>query len=282
MGFWPNSEEFTHHRSEDFRNCFAQVQSSLRKIFDLSSAEWDVLLIPMNGSLTIESVIRTFGGGVRVKTAGAFSERVAEVHHDPHAPWSFGVQHETNDSRLCDISDCDIVDAVSALPYFEFPREAKVVVTVSSKQFGAATIWSLVMIRREFWQQSNPLKGYLDLQRYRDFAMISETPCTPSISALFSLRDRLMEFDLNQFRQRLNDRYQRLSEVVVQAGGEVKGGPPGLTFRFANVEIIDSELFWQPPGDEGWQQAFLWSGSDPEVDQLVEQLAMVGMGEVRP
>ena len=280
MGFWPNSEESTHHRSEDFRNCFLQVQTDIREIFDLSTEEWDVLLVPMNGSLAIESVIRTFGGKVQVQTDGAFSQRVAQVHHDPHAPWSFGVQHETNDSRLCDISQCDIVDAVSALPYFDFPRQAKVVITVSSKQFGAATIWSLVMVRRNFWEQANPLKGYLDLQRYRDFAMISETPCTPSISALFSLEEKLRGFDLKRFRDRINDRYQRLSEVIIEVGGEIKGGRPVLTFRLPqSLEIITDQL-WYPPGSEGWMQAFMWSGSDSEVEEMRETLSRLKASQI--
>ena len=280
MGFWPNSDEFTHHRSEDFRNCFLQVQSDIRDLFELPTEEWDVLLIPMNGSLAIESVIRTFGGRVRVQTEGAFSRRVAEVHHDSVAPWSFGVQHETNDSRLCDVSGCEIVDAVSALPYFDFPRQAKVVITVSSKQFGAATIWSLVMIRRDFWEQANPLKGYLDLQRYRDFAMISETPCTPSISALFSLEKRLKGFDLKDFRERISHRYQRLGDAILRAGGEVKGEGPVLTFRLPQAVEIETDQFWSPPGNEGWSQAFMWSGSDSEVEEVLETLSRVRTGQV--
>ena len=279
MGFWPNSEESTHHRSEDFRNCFLQVQNGIREIFDLSTEEWDVLLVPMNGSLAIESVIRTFGGKVQVQTDGAFSQRVDQVHHDHRARWSFGVQHETNDSRLCDISQCDIVDAVSALPYFDFPRKAKVVITVSSKQFGAATIWSLVMVRRDFWKQANPLEGYLDLQRYRDFAMISETPCTPSISALFSLEEKLRGFDLKRFRDRINDRYQRLSEAIVGVGGEIKGGRPVLTFRLPQSLEIETDQFWYPPGSEGWRQAFMWSGSDSEVEEMHEALSRLKTGQ---
>lgn len=275
MGFWPNSEEFTHHRSRDFRNCFRQVQSDLRNIFNLSTEEWDVLLVPMNGSLAIECVIRTFGGSVRVKTEGAFSERVRQVHHESTAPWSFGVLHETNDSRICDVSDCDIVDAVSALPYFEFPRQAKAVVTVSSKQFGAATIWSLVMIRRDYWKQVDPLDGYLNLQRYRDFASIGETPCTPAISALFSLREKLECFDRNEFRDRISDRYTKLSEAVLGIGGEIKGEAPALTFRLPMGTRIDSDWLWKPPGEEGWLQAFLWSGSDSEVEELLQQLNQV-------
>ena len=280
MGFWPNSEESTHHRSEDFRNCFLQVQNDIREIFDLSTEEWDVLLVPMNGSLAIESVIRTFGGKVQVQTDGAFSQRVAQVHHDRRAPWSFGVQHETNDSRLCDISQCDIVDAVSALPYFDFPRKAKVVITVSSKQFGAATIWSLVMVRRDFWEQANPLKGYLDLKRYRDFALISETPCTPSISALFSLEEKLRGFELKRFRDRINDRYQRLSEAIVDVGGEIKGGRPVLTFRLPRSLEIGTDQFWYPPGVEGWMQAFVWSGSDSEVEEMHAILSSLKTGQI--
>ncbi len=269
MGFWPNSQESTHHRSDEFRECFQFVQGEIRKLFHLSSQDWDVLLIPMNGSLAIESLIRTFGGKVRVETDGAFSERVAQVHHDAAAEIRFGVMHETNDSRLCDISHCHFVDAVSALPFFEFPHHAQAVVTVSSKQFGAQAIWSVVLIRKSFWAHVDPLDGYLDLRRYRDFATIGETPCTPPINALFSFAEELQRFDLSAFRTKTSERYERIKDAVEKMGGEVKGGPPGLTFRLPPEHRIDSRLFWIPQGDEGWLQAFLWSGSDAEFEQLV-------------
>ncbi|OUU24702.1 MAG: hypothetical protein CBC13_03105 [Planctomycetia bacterium TMED53] len=275
MSFWPNSQEFTHHRSEEFRQSFRFIQQQIRGLFDLPDHDWDVLLLPMNGSLAIESLIRTFGGRVRVETEGAFSERVKQVHHDPAANFRFGVLHETNDSRLCDISNCDFVDAVSALPYFDFPRHAKAVVTVSSKQFCAQAIWSVVMIRKDLWVQAEPLEGYLDLCRYRTFAELGETPCTPSISGLFSFAEQLQNFDVSAFRAKIDERYFRLSRIIDGVGGEMKGGPPGLTFRLPHEYQIDTESFWIPPGNQGWRQAFLWSGSDSEFEELLEKVAQV-------
>lgn len=272
MGFWPNSNEETHHRSSEFRHCYQSIQSKLRVLFALSEVDWDVLLIPLNGSLAIESLIRTFGGTVNVRTDGSFSDRVARVHHHLQSSWSFGVLHETNDSRCCDVSDCDFVDAVSALPYFDFPHHAQAVVTVSSKQFGAETIWSVVMVRRDFWKNAQPLEGYLDLRRYKDFSKIFETPCTPPISALFSFEQSLQGFDISVFRSKIDHRYMMLKEKVLQLGGEVKGGPPGFTFRLPDHLKIEPSQFWVPPGGKGWLQAFLWSGSDVEHEYLLASL----------
>ena len=108
-----------------------------------------------------------------------------------------------------------------------------------------------------------------------DFAIFFETPCTPPFSALFSLEQKLADFDLLSFRRRVDDRYRRLSEWILSMGGEVKGGPPGLTFRLPESLKLEADRFWLPPGGEGWMQAFLWSGSDSEVDQLMADLTTV-------
>ena len=273
MGFWPNSKEGTHHRSSEFRRCYQSVQSKIRDLFVLPEDEWDVLLVPLNGSLAIEALIRTFGGTVNVQTHGAFSERVGKVHQYSESPWSFGVLHETNDSRICDVSNCDIVDAVSALPYFEFPRQAQAVVTVSSKQFCAETIWSVVFVRTDFWRHAQPLTGYLNLQRYKEFSRIFETPCTPPISALLSFEQSLKTFNVSTFRSKIDQRYTKLRKSILKLGGEVKGGPPAFTFRLPDHVMVRTDQFWIPPGNEGWLQAFLWSGSDAEYDQLVTYLS---------
>ncbi|NCG13682.1 MAG: hypothetical protein GWP38_10105 [Planctomycetia bacterium] len=272
MGFWPNPNENTHHRSAEFRAAYRQVQSSLLSIFHLRSMDWDILLLPLSGSLAIESVIRTFGGSVRVCTEGGFSHRVAEVHHSEDSDLAFGVLHETNDSRFCNVSGCHIVDAVSALPYFQFPESAQVVVTVSSKQFGGDTVWSMAFVRKDFWHRVQPLQGYLDLNRYRKFEQIAETPCTPPIRGLFSLADKLEGFDVQQFRDRIDRRYAEAKDLVLSAGGEVTGGPPAFTFRFAESDCVDTEKLWIPPNSEGWLQAFLWSGTDREFDNFMEEL----------
>ena len=65
MGFWPNAAGDTHHRSDEFHRTYRGVQARLRTIFELDSRTWDILLIPLSGSLTIESVIRTFGSRSR-------------------------------------------------------------------------------------------------------------------------------------------------------------------------------------------------------------------------
>ncbi len=278
MGFWPNPYGETHHRSDAFHQAYRCTQRRLRSLFQLDTESWEILLIPLSGSLTIESVIRTFGGTVDVRTTGAFSERVGTVHQCHQAPWKFGVLYETNDSRLCDVSDCDIVDAVSALPYFSFPHEAQAVITVSSKQFGGSTVWSAVFLRRDFWDHVDPLEGYLDLQRYRHFERRAETPCTPPIEGLFSLAENLADFDLSVFRQRIDERYQRARSVILAAGGEVIGSAPVLTFRLAMKPSIDStyhegipdEWLWVPHDRKDWLQAFLWSGSDAQFDRWLE------------
>ncbi len=275
MGFWPNAAGDTHHRSDEFHRTYRSVQDILRTIFDLDSRTWDILLIPLSGSLTIESVIRTFGGIADVRTSGAFSDRVGEVHHSPSAPWTFGVQYETNDSRRCEVADCDIVDAVSSLPYFPFPRHARAVITVSSKQLGGSTVWSVVFLRREFWQQVDPLPGYLDLRRYQQFERLAETPCTPPIEGLFTLQERLEQFDLPSFRQRIDQRHRLATQVITSIGGEVDGSPPVLTFRLpAGVEVAEESL-WVPHGRSGWLQAFLWSGSDAEFDVWIESIQAI-------
>ena len=53
------------------------------------------------------------------------------------------------------------------------------------------------------------------------------------------------------------------------------GVSTGGYFRLPMGTRIDSDWFWKPPGEEGWLQAFLWSGSESEVEELLQQLNQV-------
>ena len=108
------------------------------------------------------------------------------------------------------------VDAISGFPYYDIPKDTKVFVTCLNKQLGSYVGLSVVCVKKDFWPSliDEGAMSYLNLARYRSYHDMNQTPSTAPTHIYEHLYRRLLDFDLQAFRKKINDVSDMVLNVV--------------------------------------------------------------------
>ncbi len=290
--FNPNTTPNYSHRSDKFHRLFRGTVDKFKELADLGKEDL-VLLVTGSGTLANEIVISSLKANVMVETDGGFSDRLRSLSRThtilgDNPTIHCGVQYETGDSKwyyteckepTCTANNCcncDFVDCVSAFPFWPLPN-VPVITTVSSKQLGGTTGLSIIIIRHGEYQyngvlQSNkwrdPQSSYLNIHNYVNKYHKDETPNTPAISAIESLRRSLETFDLRRFRMEINVKRGMLEAACRSLDISCYGEGPVFTFGSELPEECASKLY----RNSGRPQAFLWDCTIQDVAQFIRDM----------
>lgn len=274
--FGPNITPSFDHRSKEFKALYQSCVQLFKKQFQLSN---DSIVLFVTGSGTLANEIVLFSSSLTpiVSTTGEFSRRIkqtSEFHHrNPTNSKLFtGVCYETADSKKFDCYKSDFVDCVSSFPYYA--PEGKIWTTVTSKQLGAITGLSVIVVKdRETFDNvfAGEEPSYLSIRRYFDKAQYFQTPNTPNIHGLMDLKKQLESFNLEEHILKINTRRTMIKMLCNLKGIEVYGDGPVMTFAkdaFSESFLNEFEIYQ----NSGRPQIFLWSGTVKEYEVLYHSL----------
>jgi aspartate aminotransferase-like enzyme len=276
--FGPNAVPNFSHRDEEFKSVFKDFKEAMRRVLSLNDKD-EILFVTGSGTLANEIVLSSCVGMVNIKTEGTFSKRLfdtSEYYGKEHrnGSLSVGVQFETGECRKNDCTYYDIVDGVSALPYYE--PEGKIFTTVLSKQFGFSTGTSLICIRDwedniKLFKEAEPT--YLSLKNYIDYSQRYQTPNTPAIDNMYQSMQQLQHFDVIKFRKDIKSKYHLLKDTAKKVGIDITQEAPVACLRGGNVEAIniltkEFELYTRT----GSPQLFLWSSGNANFEKFIKRI----------
>ena len=274
--FNPNATPPFSHREPMFGWLYQDTINTLKEKTNLDKEI--ILIITGSGSLANEIVIASSQYDYRLSTEGQFAERLKKAQ-SIHTKCTFrtscksmGVEYETGQSKKNDCSRFHFADCISAFPYYDLPT-AEVCTTVTSKQFGAQTGLSLIILQNQNILEgfSEPVDSYLSLRRYYEKGLTNFTPNTPAISALLSFNTTLHQFDLISYKENINNRRSLLETTLNKKGIRHYGTGPVFTIERADIkqEIVDKFNLYTNSGNV---QLFLWSNTDKQIMDLLGAL----------
>lgn len=266
--FGPNVIPGYSHRDKVFSELLTDTSNKFMRLANLNVDRDIVLYITGSGTLANEIVIKSLKNGIDVRTQGEFSTRLSKcnISTAEHTFPTF-VQYETAVSENCSlgIPYNSFTDAISAFPYYN-PPPSRVWTSVSSKQFGGMTGLSLIILR-DYRQTIHLFKdeelSYLSLRKYFNKQTLkNQTPNTPAMDAIKSFNEKLSSFNIERFRQMIDNR----RDLVSRAETNIGTGPV-VTYKHMNEEIIDKYKIYT---NGGRPQIFLWSGSDEQYENFIK------------
>lgn len=273
--FGPNVVPGYSHRDKDFGYLFNSTIELFKKKFNLNREI--VLLVSGSGTLANEIVLYSSKTPFLLTTKGLFSKRLADTqyHHKQNSVDSIrtmAVHYETSQSKLNDCSGIDFVDCISSFPYYD-PPECEVWTTVTSKQIGAITGLSIVVVKEQsslsmFNEEEH---SYLSLKKYYNKALTGYTPNTPSMHSISSLHNTLLSFDLKQFREMIDSRYHRVTSKLKDRGIPFTGQAPVITIPY-HALTSDMIVKYNLYTNSGDIQLFLWSGLESQYNAFLGDL----------
>lgn len=199
--FGPNTiiDENVHntssHRDTVSVNLVKTTTQKLKRVFNWQN--YDLLYIPASGSFAVEAVLWSIGHSVSIKgIKGRFYDRWEATikHTNKHIgsnkdyKYSMGCQLETSRSYL-NQTYVDIVDAISAFPFYNLPNAPVFVITVN-KLLGCLPGLSIVGVRKDWWHniKTTNEQSVLSLRSYKD-----NMPMTYPIHIFKQLLDKLSD-----------------------------------------------------------------------------------------
>lgn len=208
------------HRDKRFFDLFHDTRELFSKTFGLD--DYDILFVPGSATIGIESVLFSLKRNVKmIGTDGTFKNRWNQMKDLYNKPSGQSIemfcQLETSVSTPFSKEGC-IVDAISAFPYYDIPRDTKVFVTCLNKQIGSYVGLAVVCVRKDFWNEliDDEAMSYLNLSRYRHYHDMDQAPSTSPTFIYEHLNKVLTNFDLDAHRAKID----RASDLIVDAIGE--------------------------------------------------------------
>ena len=283
--FGPNQKPDFSHREQKFEALYAETEETFRSFAGLSKDEWDVFFVTGSGTCALETVLYSFSRRLKVVTSGHFSSRIAEYLqlNDKLTDTSDGnvvaVQFETASCQHNDITSRNdtviIADCVSSFPYYK--PVGDIWVSVSSKQLGCQPGLSIIVMRKDLWDNGfiKPADAsYLSLAQYKVKSEQSQTPHTPAIGLLSELNETLSHFDIAQHRQKIDGRRKKIEGLVNSKSPLTMGEGPVITLKNGNekVQKLVDQFGLYNNSSEG-PQIFLWTGTDHQYEQLYDFVA---------
>ena len=293
--FGPNNKPKFHHRGDQFQELYYELEEYFLTLANLDPLEWRVIFITGSGTVANEIMCHSVVPDINVITHGHFSSRfrnyldyVGKLTTDSENG-QVAVLYETSESNYkkdlitrSSNSKPKIVlaDCVSAFPYYDIPDEVDIWTTVSGKQLGCHPGISMVVLKKELVYSGliKPIEpSYLSLAKYLDYSDRWQTPNTPAISLMEELVTALQEFDVRKYRKMIDDRREKILELI---GGQIEsvGEGPVLTLKLDKDGFIPLNMthlinhFDLYNHSSGGPQIFLWSGDDEQYDELYKFL----------
>lgn len=231
------------HRDKIFFDLFHTVREKFSDTFHLE--DYDILFIPGSGTIGIESLFFSCKRKINlIGVDGTFKNRWIQMESGYRKeknylePFEMFCQLETSQSALFEKEGC-FVDAISAFPYYDLPKDTLGFVTCTNKQIGSYVGMSIVCIRKDMWNEfiDESRMSYLNLSRYKAYHDMSQTPSTAPTHIYEHLNKVLDEFDINEFRNRIDT----VSDLVVDAIGKenIIGNLRGPAITIKNGVIPD-------------------------------------------
>ena len=289
MAFAPNASPAYSHRSERFSRLLRAIEADALRVAGVGPREWGVLVFPGSGTAALEAAIWTVTRSRLItplfaELGGKFGRRLFDlcfVHDrvglDGHSVAY--VQYETSraerNSSGWKAPGITIVDAVSAFPYYSFPSDADIVVTVAGKQLGCSPGLALVFYRRHpdviaALTPDAPLT-FLNLGQWVRYAEErAQTPVTMPIALCEELAQRLSAFDPVDRRSMIEARAQRVDAL---RGYCVRGEGPTRLVSPVPDDIARAFDLYAVSKDAGAYQLFLWSDTSETLINLLSALA---------
>lgn len=204
--------KFTH-RDNKFKELLKLSVDNFKSKFSLY--DYDILFIPGTASVGMESVISSLKYPVNViGYEGTFKSK-----------WKHLCEYynKINDTSNIDLyclletscstynkptsSKYSIIDATSGFPYYPIPDNCAAFVTCLNKQLGSYIGVAVVCIRKDCWNlfSNNSIFSYLNLAKYREYIKEFQTPTTFPMFILEHFNNILDSFNLDSFRQRIDN-----------------------------------------------------------------------------
>lgn len=232
------------HRDKFFFDLFVETRERFSKTFGLE--DYDVLFVPGSGTIGIEALFYSLKYRVNlIGNDGTFKKRWTEMekgYPDKLQTKKFEMfcLLETSCSANYYKEGC-IVDAISAFPYYDIPKNTLAFVTCLNKQLGSYVGLSVVCVRKDFWPNliDEGKMSYLNLARYKSYHDIGQAPSTSPTYIYEHFNEHLKNFDLEAFRSRLD----MVSDMIVDTIGEenIIGKKRGPVITLKNG-VIPEEL----------------------------------------
>ena len=276
-----------HHRSDEYSNLLSDFYILFREKFNIGK-EHDIFFVTGSGTLANEIVIRSLRHKIVqvVQPQEHFADRLirlAEYHNklilNNVDDIKFMVQYETARSKL-NINEFVIgasfsfVDSISSFPYYDFNKLASVWTTVLSKQIGCEPGASVIVVKRSAWEHfdlsfQRDRNSCLNLSSYLKYSYHAQSPHTPAMSVLVECVERLENFDLKEFREKINHRRTFLNTVIPIE--KRIGVVPVYTIKNRTLEKSFVRKWDLYEGQFG-PQLFLHSGTDEDYKQFVKEV----------
>lgn len=277
--FGPNAVPYFNHRCKLFRSLLSNVTEGVYSQLNVPR-NFDILFLTGSGTLGIEALVWSLltdaGVTMPIRVNNEFAIRIKETleaheKYNPNSPNRFCVQYETACSRpQTYVGPYNFIyDCVSGFPYYDIPDNAIAFATVTGKQLGCSPGMAIVGVRNDKWRSFAHFKhhSYLNLARYREAASLWNTPNTPALSILIELHEALLKFDLVEFRKTIDQRRNKICNVVPPEF--IIGEGPVVTFtNDMPTFLIDKFHLYHKPNP----QVFLWCGQDDDYYELVKGL----------
>ncbi|EGQ9836765.1 hypothetical protein [Vibrio cholerae] len=199
------------HRDAAFFKLFQNLTSAIKDKFELDA--YDIIFVPGSGTLSIESVMFSLLNKVQVLgNDGVFKDRWQKMSdYYNNTKKGRGVERlfcqlETSRSLVNVEPDGNIVDAISAFPYYHLPKNTDIFVTCSNKILGSFVGLGIIGIKKEAWDRlsDDSVFSYLNLRRYKNFSLLNQTPSTTPTNIYEHLYKNIKSLDLSALRYNID------------------------------------------------------------------------------
>ena len=268
------------HRDTEFTTLHRSLTNTFINKFNLS--DYDVLFIPGSGTIGIESVfwslkkrINVIGyDGIFTKRWEKLSELYSPYNRSNYnnKPVSLYCQLETSVNHRFEKEGC-IVDAISSFPYYDIPKDTKIFVTCSNKQLGALPGLSIVCVRKDYWSEleKDDVFSYLNLARYKKYSFKNQTPSTPPLNVYKNLYDTLLNFNIDELRNKI-ERNSNLFVDNVQIHGEQISPVLNILKTDISKDIATKYELYGLHSNSKFYQIFTYSCDDIYYKKLSKEL----------
>jgi len=194
------------HRDPQFFKSFEELTINFLEKFNLH--EYDLLFVPGSGTVGIEALMFSLKRKIKsIGRTGVFQQRWDKManHYNQFKNsdkyYNIYCQLETSLSHVNKI-DGEIVDAISAFPYYDIPKGCKFFITCSNKILSSYIGLSIVGVRKDCWEDliDSSIQSYLNLARYKEMSYMCQTPSTAPTHIYSHLNDVIKNLNISDLR----------------------------------------------------------------------------------
>ena len=281
------------HRDTEFKQLFERVSDLFKKKFSLQN--YDILFIPGSGTVGMESVIYSLNKKLYFPNDdGKFNQRwismaknYSKLSDTNQESLTIGCSLETSLSKHNE-EPFDIVDSISSFPYYEINPQSRVFVTCCNKQIGSFVGLSIVGVRKDSWDLFNNTNSsdedmqysYLDLFRYKNYSLSSQTPTTTAVHIFSHLEKTLNVFDLNSHKAKISSISLELVKALGNENiiGDLSGPVITVPQEAISKQVSEKWSLYGGKEENDPYQIFTYSCDLDDYLNFVNDLELLGNG----